>query len=98
MPTRGDALALFPAETNLSLRGLRMTLHPVLPDGDPLDWHKLELNDEPKKGEPTKSPPSLPDYPTDVPAPQPHDVPAWEPVDDPPPDPGEPQPKPRPIP
>jgi hypothetical protein len=48
-------------------------------------------------GDPLETPPDLPDYPTDVPAPEPHDVPAWEPVDDPPPETPQP-PEPRPIP
>ncbi|MEX2315799.1 MAG: hypothetical protein WD669_01515 [Pirellulales bacterium] len=69
-------------QTVWSGRGIRHALTPDLPDGDPLE----------------SPPPSLPDFPTDVPVPDPHDVPAWEPVDDPPPNPGEPQPKPRPIP
>jgi hypothetical protein len=83
MPSHDNALAVLSAmmAPNWSDRGLRFSLQPELPDGDPLE-----------------RPTSLPDYPTDVPAPQPHDVPAWEPVDDPPPDPGQPQPKPRPIP
>ena len=61
---------------------MQSVLEPQIPNGDPLE---------------TPSP-SLPDFPTDVPVPEPHDVPAWEPVDVPPPDPGEPEPKPRPIP
>lgn len=52
------------------------------------------------------SPRPLPDFPTDVPAPEPHDVPVPEPMDPPAPDPGkspapekpEPEKKPRPVP
>jgi hypothetical protein len=77
-----SALALLSSSLSWSGRGSRLALEPELPDGDPLE----------------RRPPNLPDYPTDVPAPEPHDVPAWEPVDDPPPDTGEPEPKPRPIP
>lgn len=93
MPSAGNVFALLPDDSAWRGRGLRHSLVPQHPDGDP-----LEMNDEPKKDLPSKGPTPLPDYPTDVPAPQPHDVPAWEPVDDPPPDPGAPQPKPRPIP
>jgi hypothetical protein len=60
-------------------------------------------NASPDKSEPRP----LPDFPTDVPAPQPHDVPVPEPMDPPVRDPGEPpasepakppNPKPRPVP
>lgn len=50
------------------------------------------------------APPTLPEFPTDVPVPEPHDFPPPEPVDPPAPDPGKsppapnPDPKPRPVP
>ncbi len=55
---------------------------------------------EPKlpNGDPLENPQPLPDYPTDVPVPEPHDVPAWQPIDVPPPSTGEPDPNPRPTP
>jgi hypothetical protein len=54
------------------------------------------LTPELPDGDPLEKPPRLPDFPTDVPVPEPHDVPAWEPVDDPPPEPTEPSPRPIP--
>jgi hypothetical protein len=82
MPSTGNVFAFLTTEPLFSGRRLRQSLEPELPNGDPLE----------------NPPPSLPDFPTDVPAPTPRDVPAWEPVDDPPPDTGEPEPKPRPVP
>ena len=93
MPSRGNAFTFLTDETPWVGRGSRHALLPQHPDGDP-----LEMNDEPRENPPRERPPSFPEFPTDVPAPEPHDVPAWEPVDDPPPDPGGPQPKPRSIP
>jgi hypothetical protein len=89
MPSPGNVFASLPDETRWRGRAMQYSLVPQHPHGDP-----LELSGEPPQEEPTP----LPEFPTDVPAPEPHDVPAWEPVDPPPPDPGEPQPKPRPIP
>ena len=93
MPVRHHVFEFMLDESHWQGRGTRHTLVPVLPNGDP-----LELDGDPQENPPNKRPPSLPDFPTDVPAPEPHDVPAWEPVDDPPPDTGEPEPKPRSIP
>jgi len=106
MPVRDNVFALLLNATEWRGRGGRQSLVPQFPNGDPLDVARLdalrpEVNgdlDDPQEEPPIKRPPSLPEFPTDVPANEPHDVPAWEPVDDPPPETGEPQPKPRSIP
>jgi hypothetical protein len=94
MPAKGHAFTLPEYGASWLGRGSRHLI-PVLPNGDPLETggssDRLEESPETR-------PSSLPDYPTDVPAPEPHDPPAWQPIDDPPPDVGEPAPNPRPIP
>jgi hypothetical protein len=62
----------------------------------------IESNETPEKSTPRP----LPEFPTDVPAPEPHDVPVPDPIDPPPRDPGktpkpskpEPEHKPRSVP
>jgi hypothetical protein len=96
MPARGSAFALFEGGTPRSLWGGGQSLIPTLPNGDPLT--ETAGPDKPDAEPPEKQAPPLTEFPTDVPAPEPHDPPAWQPVDDPPPVTGDPASKPRAIP